>query len=179
MRSGLKVVEGAQPYNLSVQDKADQIKVWLTDLGKAELLEIEFLAKYLRAGKRTEHLEVDAELIYQSIKAEVNHRYKQNLLPWTVFVSREPKLYEKLETVTNATAAWVRLIMQPHVLSRAHKVQLYGIFTELVADELESAGIVVIPDTILTFYERLPSLVDKYFPDYTRSGLMYTLLLWR
>lgn len=155
-----------------------RIKQLLPGLTSSELREVINLAKLFLKGKPTEDVSTNVDLLYTVVTKELEVRLKCKLKPLSVVLNERGAAYERLLAASELTDAWIAEVMPQYRISRLQRHKMYAILAGLVTDALEQTTIPVNIETVFMYFNRLPGIVDRAFPNYAQSGLLHTILLW-
>lgn len=155
-----------------------RIKQLLPNLTSSELREVINLSKLFLKGKPAEDVGTNVELLYEAVMKELASRYKCTRKPLYIVLNERGAAYDRLLAASDHIDTWIAEAMPQYRMSRLQRHKLYAIFAGLVVDALEQTTIPVNIETVLSYFSRLPSIVDRAFPGYAQSGVLHTILLW-
>lgn len=93
------------------------------------------------------------------------------VLGYGIIKSKKPNQFSKLKEVTAFLDMWLGEVLKKKPDKR-ERMKCYKIFTEFMTNKLLELDIPVSLTTILNCYEWFPSLFEKFFPGYIKSGLV-------
>lgn len=142
----------------------------LPNLTSEELTKLDDSLKfYLTHSKKEFHSE--EALLYDSINNKVKS-ITENDLYFNIFKKSKigyKQLGECLITLDN----FIKILTKSLTITRFTKKQIYNLYAEIITEYLIKYRIPVSINSILNCHEKFLSLLDKKYPGYLESGLLY------
>lgn len=159
----------------------EEIEEVLTTLGKEELQRLRKKIDFLLTFKKTsaDANSTSATVLYNEISKVLLKRHGIKSPPLAILRNNKSNdLYHTVETVCEWLLNWADLVLK----RRATKVEiqkLFMMYATTMTDWLEGIqafkskdwNVPITIKNILNNYDKFPSLLDRQFPDYIRSGL--------
>lgn len=112
-------------------------------------------------------------LLYESINSKVNELTGDNLF-FAVF--KKSKIgYKQLGVCVNTLENFVTIIDKNIKVTRLRRKQLYNLYVNVIIEYLIKYNIPISINSILNCHEKFIALLDKKYPGYIETGLLYLL----
>ena len=150
----------------------DKIINILPTLSQEELKKIgDSIKFYLKSGKKETHPE--EILLYDSINNKVKE-ITENYLFFNVF--KKSKIgYKQLDECLKTLDNFITLINKNTKVTRLLRKQIYNLYVEIIVEYLVKYRIPISINSVLNCHEKFLSLLDKKYPGYLESGLLYLI----
>ena len=150
----------------------DEIINMLPMLSQEELKKVDDTIKfYLKSIKKETHPE--EVLLYDSINKKVREITEGDLF-FNVFKKSKigyKQLLECLKTLDN----FIMVLQKTISITRFARKQMYNLYVEVIVEYLIKCRIPISINSILNCHEKFLSLLDKKYPGYLESGMLYLI----
>ncbi len=152
----------------------------LLSMSKKELKVLKAKIEMLLENKPDEFTSTqhsNTELFLMVLGEVLKNRFNGSVPP--IAVLRASRKYRntllKLYKAVAGLNEWAETVLGSK-LNRLEKLKLYNITADLICDYLYKINIPINLKTVVNCSDRLPSLIDRAFPGYVKSGLFHIVL---
>ena len=148
----------------------DEIINILPMLSQEELKKVDDTVKFFLKSVKKEDVSEEI-LLYDSINIKVKEITENNLF-FNVFKKSKigyKQLGECLKTLDN----FIKILQKNINITRFTRKQIYNLYVEIIAEYLIKYRIPISINSILNCHEKFLPLLDKKYPGYLESGLLY------
>lgn len=161
------------------QTEVRAIKELLPKLTVAELKDIETSIEFYKNTRGLGGMiSTEADLFYQALMEELKFRINISGFPRSIssIAKRNPVLYKRILKTLDDVEAWMTNSFGKVKPNRLQRRRLYSILASLVAGEIENTSVPLSLSTLVNFFSNVPGIINKAFPGYASSGMLWILL---
>jgi len=155
-------------------NKTKEIIKKLPSLNKKELEEIQTRISFLLSSKENKNSRTDEEFFYNIIINELSSRLKKKQPPFHIFMKQTA--YKNFKSVFNEMVDYTETAFKDKAQGRPCRLRFYLIATKITINDFDKSPVPLNLNTLIANFKNLPSLIEREFPGYSSSGILFRII---